>query len=112
RRAAVRLTRAALSSDPLGAAFVPGAPLTASGPLDVTEIEWSNDEALPVSIQITETIVDSEAATSRFVDSAVARGNVVLADHGRTVVDAFTSPPLPFTTVPPHTSTTPAEDAI
>ena len=94
RRHAVRLTSAHVSSDPLGAAFS-GTPAPPPAPVDVTEIAWSDEDALPFALRLSETIVDPKTGTAVRVDSAVAKGNVILADHGRTVTESVVVPPDP-----------------
>ena len=73
-RHAVRLV-----DDPVGGVD----PLTQT---EVTEVRWSDDDALPFPLCLAE-FDDGAGGT---VQAAVARGNVALADHGRTYV---TSPP-------------------
>jgi hypothetical protein len=48
----------------------------------VTEIAWDQDDALPFPL-----CVSAETARGRAENVSVARGNVVLADHGRTLPD-------------------------
>jgi hypothetical protein len=77
-RHAVRLTEVRYDRDPLGGRFhVP----PVDDPLPVTEIRWSEDDALPFPMCIsTETAQNYGAA---FVeDVTIALGNIVLADHG------------------------------
>ena len=75
KRLAVRLTHVVPSSDPSGGLF--DDPPT-NDPVDVTEIAWDEEDALPfplcISVEDRPGLVVSEAW-----------GNVVLADHGRTV---------------------------
>jgi hypothetical protein len=97
RRHAVRLTRVAKGSDPLGGAF--DDPPT-SAPIDVTEIGWAEDDALPFALRISETVHD--AGKSALVSCAVAGGNIVLVDHGRTVREELRVPAAP---VLPHAHT-------
>ncbi|MBR0846471.1 putative baseplate assembly protein [Bradyrhizobium diazoefficiens] len=74
-RCAVRLTEVALTSDPSGGLFDEP---PVDGPVDVTEIAWGEADALPFPLCLT--VEDRpELAIS------VARGNIVLADHGRTL---------------------------
>ncbi|WP_456621077.1 putative baseplate assembly protein [Bradyrhizobium sp. P5_C12] len=74
-RWAVRLTEVVLASDPSGGLFDEPA---VDGPVDVTEIAWSETDALPFPLCLT--VADRpELAIS------VARGNIVLVDHGRTL---------------------------
>jgi hypothetical protein len=77
KRCAVRLTNVAVTSDPLGGEFATS-PSTA--PIPVTEIQWGRNDALPFPI-----CVSASAGTSFFSDVSVARGNIVLADHGLTI---------------------------
>jgi hypothetical protein len=48
-------------------------------PVDLTEVEWSQADALPFALRL---------ATLRGEQAVVARGNVVLADHGATTLTA------------------------
>ena len=74
-RWAVRLTSVAASVDPSGGLFLPE---PVDGPVPVTEIGWDGADALPFPLCL------SVAARPGLAVS-VARGNVVLVDHGRTV---------------------------
>jgi hypothetical protein len=69
RRHVVRLTRATRASDPLTKARI-------------WDIEWHRDDALPFDVRLS---VRTGAPECKTVSSAVARGNVVLVDHGLTV---------------------------
>jgi hypothetical protein len=75
RRTAVRLTSVVSSSDPSGGRFA-DPPTNAA--VAVTEIAWDRQDALPFPLCIT-----VEAHPD--VVFAEAWGNVVLADHGRTI---------------------------
>lgn len=58
-------------------------------PLDgqlVAEVTWRREDALPFPLCLSARIATGSDAT-KLVIVAVARGNVVLADHGRTVTD-------------------------
>jgi Baseplate J-like protein len=66
-----------LSSDPIGSTD----PLTQ---LDVTAIQWFDDDALPFPLCLSE----FDDGLGGIVQATVARANVVLADHGRTVTSA------------------------
>jgi hypothetical protein len=74
-RHVVRLTAITAVQDPSGQLFDP-TPVDA--PLDVTIIEWHAEDALPFALCI---------GTRAFADAPIAEawGNVVLADHGRSV---------------------------
>lgn len=76
RRLAVRLTHVESSSDPSGGLFADPPDGDAR---DVTEITWDDADALPVPLCLS--VPDHPGPMAR------AFGNVVLADHGRTVVD-------------------------
>ncbi len=81
-RYAVRLTRVTPSNDPL---FLDA---TTSTPIPVTEIEWMAADALPFPlcvalVEIPEEEQDKGSAKTQPVSAAL--GNIVLADHGRTV---------------------------
>ena len=66
-----------LAEDPVGSID----PLTGK---DVTDIRWHDDDALPFPLCLAE-FDDGAGGT---VQAAVARGNVALADHGRTSASA------------------------
>ena len=76
-RHAVRLTRVTPGKDPLGGQLLnPESP----GEVPVVEIEWEPADALPFPLQLA-AYREDVASTNM----SVARGNIVLADHGRTV---------------------------
>jgi hypothetical protein len=75
RRHAVRLTEVEYGSDPLD----PDHPGT---PVPIVEISWAPEDALPFPLCLRQVSDGSGSAQTRPV--AVARGNVVLADHGYT----------------------------
>ena len=77
QRWAVRLTKVTLSSDPSGGLFEP---LPSNAALDVTEIEWDASDALPFPLCLT-------AVERPDKEIGVARGNIVLVDHGMSVRD-------------------------
>jgi hypothetical protein len=109
RRLAVRLTKAQVSSDPVGGCFVPVSPpgppppLTPS-PLPITEIEWSAEDALAFPIQIT-MLIENPPNPNQWVDSAVALANIVLADNGQTVSETLAVPAVASAVGQPRTST-------
>ena len=86
-RAAVMLTEVIHSKedqpveDPLGGRF--DDPPT-NDPVEITEISWSTDDALPFALCIS---ARTDAAHgSRYIENvSVASGNIVLADHGLTI---------------------------
>ena len=71
RRHAVRLTRVHPTEDPLTGT-------------KIIEIEWGHDDALPFDLRLS---VRTAAPDCEVVTAAVARGNVILVDHGVTVAD-------------------------
>jgi hypothetical protein len=81
RRHAVRLTRVSPQATVAAALTrIPGAPRL--DPIDGTpyvEIEWHLDDALPAPF-----CVSKELGGNPVGDMSVARGNAILADHGRT----------------------------
>lgn len=79
KRHAVRLASVRRDQDPL----FDGAP---DGPRLVTEIAWEPADALPFELVL---------AGSGRTDISLARGNIVLCDHGATVDEALGAPPPP-----------------
>jgi predicted phage baseplate assembly protein len=78
RRQAIRLTHVRVIDDPAGGRFL--SPPN-DNPVPVTEIEWGPADALTRSFCVSALDSDGE-----LIDGvSVARGNVVLADHGRQV---------------------------
>jgi hypothetical protein len=96
-RWAVRLTSIALSSDPSGQLFHEP---PVDGPVDVTEIAWDAADALPFPLCLS-------VAARPDLKISMAFGNIVLADHGRTVsgeaLGAVPSHTLEIANVPPGT---------
>ncbi|QTA89089.1 Baseplate assembly protein domain-containing protein [Desulfonema magnum] len=72
RRHAVRLTKVRLSSDLMGGAD--------GEPAHITNIQWAEADALPFDFYIASAFEGTEIS-----DITTALGNVVLADHGRTI---------------------------
>jgi len=54
----------------------------AQKPTPITEIQWSQDDALPFPFCISSTYIDSNGDKQKLPDVSQAFGNVVLADHG------------------------------
>lgn len=54
----------------------------AQKPTPVTEIQWSQEDALPFPVCISSTYLDSNGDTHVLTDVSLVFGNVVLADHG------------------------------
>ena len=80
-RQVVRLTRVEAALDPIGRRFEDP---PADGAVTVTEIEWAAEDALRFPLCLSD---EADAAFGgAFVDGvSIARGNLVLADHGRTL---------------------------
>jgi baseplate J-like protein len=95
RRHPVRLTKVTASSDPLGGAFEQ--PPT-TNPLGVTEIEWAADDALPFALCLSTRVTQPDGSQTP-VNVAVARGNIVLADHGSTNAQAESLGEVPVPTL-------------
>ena len=88
-RQAVRLTKITVTADPLGGQFkeVPDA-----NPVAVTEVTWRVEDALTFPL-----CLSARTGTQAFGDLSLARGNIVLADHGRTFRDQALEPEsVPF----------------
>lgn len=77
-RWAVRLTDVRLGTDPSGGLF---ADQPSPDPADITEIRWSEQDALPFPLCLSG--IDDNGAYLNEVSAAY--GNIVLADHGRTI---------------------------
>lgn len=78
-RHAVRLTHVDAGEDPLFTEDGNG-----SGPVQVVDIQWAPEDALPFPLCLSEVEVPGEPAAGKQPVS-IARGNVILADHGRTI---------------------------
>lgn len=87
-RHAVRLTAVEPTTDPLGS-WTPDEGLPPS-PVDVTRISWADADALPFALCVTAVIEGTFHA-----EVSVALGNMVLADHGRTVQEPLEPVPAP-----------------
>jgi hypothetical protein len=73
-----------------------GGPITRSSqqPTLVTEIQWSQEDALPATLCLSSSFVASDGKTVNLTNVSVVYGNVVLADHG------LSMPPVLLPTVP------------
>jgi hypothetical protein len=67
--------------DPVGGRFDDP---PSNDPVEVTEIAWGTDDALPFALCLS-SITDAEHGSRYIADVSVARGNIVLADHGLTI---------------------------
>ncbi len=93
-RHAVRLTRVTRSQDPLGGQLLD--PPT-EDPVPITEIEWMAEDALPFPLCLHQVEIPREERQSGVPSPqpvSVALGNVVLADHGRTLAGETIPPPV------------------
>jgi hypothetical protein len=88
-RHAVRLTTVEPGSDPLGGSFDDP---PSAGAVDVTEIGWAEEDALPFPLCISAES-DEEFGSAFVEDVSVALGNIVLADHGAEVEDELGEAP-------------------
>jgi hypothetical protein len=68
--------------DPLGGQF--DDPPT-NNPVPITEITWADADALPFPLCVS-SITDAQHDAKSVTDVSVAIGNIVLADHGRTIL--------------------------
>lgn len=80
-RWAVRLTDVRLTQDPSGGLFLP---VPSNVPLEITEIRWAEQDALPFPLCLS-AITDQDHGAVYRNEISAAYGNIVLADHGRTV---------------------------
>jgi len=80
-RWAVRLTDVHLGSDPCGGLFLT---VPNNNPVNVTEIRWVEQDALPFPLCLS-TITDKDHGATYLGEVSAAWGNIVLADHGRTL---------------------------
>ncbi|MEM9904085.1 MAG: putative baseplate assembly protein [Cyanobacteria bacterium P01_D01_bin.44] len=80
----VRLMEVFQREDALGALFDSDGGSVAKGAKVITEIIWHGEDALPFDLPVVN--------HQRTGPLSVARGNIVLADHGRTVEDAALQP--------------------
>jgi len=83
RRWAVRLTKVVLDQDPIGGSFQ--SPPVA-GPTPITRIEWPRGDATPFAFQLPAEVT-SDGVARQICDVTVARGNIVRADHGASIID-------------------------
>ena len=83
-RQAVRLVRVRYLSDPLGGALLE--PPT-DAPTPLTEVEWHREDALRFPL-----CLSARVGNVLLANVGLARGNTVLADHGRTIPSANPDP--------------------
>ncbi|WP_396957661.1 putative baseplate assembly protein [Nitrosomonas sp.] len=81
-RWAVRLTHVRLDKDPSGGLFL-SVPNNSS--VNITEIQWAAQDALPFPLCLTTTITDKDHGAVYLETVSAAYGNIVLADHGYTL---------------------------
>ena len=80
-RWAVRLTHVLLDEDPSGGLFLEP---PNNNPTAVTRIQWEEEDALPFPLCIS-TITDQDHGENYLDRVSAAYGNIVLADHGRSI---------------------------
>lgn len=95
RRHAVRVTRVQPAEDPLYPVAQGQGDAASSLPAPVLEIEWAQADALPFALCLS--AIGAAPRCAMIQDISVARGNIVLVDHGRT------QPPQDLGTVPSAT---------
>ncbi len=81
-RCAVRLTQVATQSASGQTLTDPLFKDQTGAVISVTEIQWSDDDALPFPVCISSSYLDSNGEPQTVTDVSVAIGNVVLTDHG------------------------------
>ena len=95
RRCAVRLTQVATVSAN-GNPLVDPLYLDKNGkPIAVTEIQWSQEDALPFPVCISSQYLDSNGRPQPVTDASVVYGNVVLADQGLSFTGIRLGEPVP-----------------
>ena len=101
-RHVVRVTKASSRTDPLDSTAV-------------LDIEWDEADALPFPLCLSQVVEDAQGAP-QLVDISVARGNIVLADHGHGIASevletaSLAEPFRPFLKFGPVTQTGHARD--
>jgi hypothetical protein len=95
RRWAVRLTKVTPAEDALYPVDWPAGETTQHLPTPVLEIEWAAADALPFALCLS--TLGSAPDCAYLADVSVARGNIVLVDHGR-LQPPETLPPVPGVT--------------
>jgi len=83
RRWAVRLAKVTFDQDPIGGSFETP---PVAGPTPITIIEWRNEDATPFAFHLSAEVTSGGGAR-QVQNVTVVRGNIVLADHGVSVID-------------------------
>jgi hypothetical protein len=91
RRWAVRVTKVELTEDPVYLCDVPRAKETRHVPTPLVNIEWAPQDALPFALCLS--AIGRAPECTYITDISVARGNIVLVDHGRST--SAWLPPVP-----------------
>ena len=94
-RWAVRVTHAQRSEDPLYPIPVDKSERPRMRPTPLVEISWAGNDALPFALCIS--TIGEPPKCAFLTDVSIARGNIVLVDHGRTI-DPEPLPPVPEST--------------
>jgi len=92
RRWAVRLTKVQPAEDTLYTVAIQDGDTTRRLPTPIVEIEWARDDALPFALCIS--ALGAAPDCAYIADISVARGNIVLVDHGR-ALPPEALPPVP-----------------
>jgi hypothetical protein len=103
RHHAVRLTRVDVTADPLGGQL---RQTGSTDPVPLVEIAWGLADALPYDF-----VVSRQVGYTTYDGISVARGNIVLADHGQTITSEGLVPPevpalAPYRPQVPHNNLT------
>jgi len=97
-RWAVRATRVQAAEDPLYPISAGNGEIPLTLPTPLVEITWAEEDALPFSLCIS--AIGAPPDCTYLTGISVARGNIVLVDHGRTL-DPEPLPPVPGSTTAP-----------
>jgi hypothetical protein len=98
RRWAVRVTQVTLAEDTLYTVAVGGGEFPPTRPTPLLEVAWAAADALPFALCLS--AIGSAPDCAYLSDITVARGNVILIDHGRTL-GPEPLPPVPAMTGAP-----------
>ncbi len=82
-RQVVRLTQVVLTTDPLSNT-------------DITEIYWAEDDALTFPLCISSVFNDDTETMASITNVSIARGNIAVVDHGKTVTENIGIVPKPW----------------
>jgi hypothetical protein len=97
RRWAVRLAKVTFDQDPIGGSFETP---PVAGPTPITIIKWRSEDATPFAFHLSAEVTSGGGAR-QVQNVTVARGNIVLADHGVSVDEKLGRVPAPTLFRPP-----------